>query len=1396
MLAITSGMGVSVAAAVGLLVAIVFIDYSFGLQKLPRLLLIMAALGSLGYVLWHWLMTPALSKLDIGDVAGRLEHTFPQFDDRLRSTVNFSRSEIPGSRVMQDRVVSEAQSLAGQVNLHRVIVRRPVYYSALAALGSVALLAVLVSWGNHAGWLKIAADRLLLGNDQWPKSVEIAVDEQLPQRVAVGQRIPVKIHLTKGDKDSRKAFIYYRYDDGPEQMEIMTRKDGAYTALLDARLEQGHKNANLHVRLVAGDDDKSLSAVSVVPRLQIQRVDADLTPPPYVQPSIVSTVSLTERAATTAYGSKVALQLHFNKPLKEGAPVEIRSIKLGQKLPAFTWDRATPGLAIATFQADGSFRFTVKATDSDGFQNPGGEEFELMVKEDQPPSVQIEEPKRSEERTPNAGFDVKAMAEDDYGILGAQLIVDRVSGGEKSADPAHKQNGASQNHWLVDLVKGGIVAADNTSWEAADSSPERKRYHLGYHWELASLKDANLKPGDVLEFYIQVKDNFSLNGKEHDWVPSGKLRITIISLDDYLKQKQAEAELIQGQIKAEQLGQLRQKAETDNLKQGLDRNKKFDDADKTQANRLANDQASTQSQTMQLADRLAQMTKEMAENKAPEAGLKQTAAEVEKELRQAADSPMREAKKNLDASKDAPQDPKANADQQNKDAEQRAGQMQKASENQQAAADQLKKAMDKLGEMDGLAGAIESIQKALDDQKKLEKEFQEANKNNIGKNPDELSKQDKEQNKKQSDAQNEQSKQLADKLDKMAAKADKMSKSDPSASDAMKQAAQMGKSQGLPSKQQQAAQDMQQNQQAQAQQNQRQVELGLDQILNKLREAERKRLEELARQLSQMQQLIAELIQRQAGHNIDNLLIQGGVKRLEKIESKGREELIGLAGRDPKNLPPAIQLDQLTPSQEQTQRNAASIAKQAESLPDPAPAAKLTQAAGQMERAIVHLRSAKLAEAYQPPQVDALASLLEAKKEVDKAKDKVDKQTEEQNEETIKQAYVELLKEQKKVGAELKKIVDIGKDPNDLPREDAVRLAQLPGQQGELIDKAEKIGEKIKQLDSVVYDWANKDIMKSMGKVKDNLAKPDTGKPTQVAELHTEAQLQAMIDSLVQKKKDAEFAQRQGGGKGGQGSPKAKLPTEAELRLLKKNQEEVHDSTIGEDAKKEKDKENLLSLSTRQSDLRNLLDLLIQKATQGQQKLGPPPDPKDQLPEESNKELQDDLLNDKANDKTVDTGERLTGDRMARSAQRLAKNDPGAMTQEIQKRIIIDIDALIKMAQQQQQSSQSKPGKGKGQQQGEPQQQPGQGPQQVAQGKPGQPKQGGQTPAEQSSLSKAANSDPDLNARIKETMEQWGKITQRDRRAVQEGAGEEVIGKYQKLVEDYYRSLAEQASKQ
>src|SRR2546425_546953 len=67
-------------------------------------------------------------------------------------------------------------------------------------------------------------------------------------------------------------------------------------------------------------------------------------------------------------------------------------------------------------------------------------------------------------------------------------------------------------------------------------------------------------------------------------------------------------------------------------------------------------------------------------------------------------------------------------------------------------------------------------------------------------------------------------------------------------------------------------------------------------------------------------------------------------------------------------------------------------------------------------------------------------------------------------------------------------------------REVAVNLGKLPGQQGGLADRTQKLEEDLSALGGVVYVWANKDIVQSMNEVKDDLAKPTTAKPTQAEE--------------------------------------------------------------------------------------------------------------------------------------------------------------------------------------------------------------------------------------------------------------------------------------------------------
>ena len=1416
--ALALGVSRVLAAAVGVLVAVVFIDWAVhattispgGLPGPARLALLLTAFGAVAYCLIRWVAEPALKRYAPGDVAGWIEERYPQFGDGLRSTVNFLVTDVPGSAAMKQRVVSQAAEKIEQTDLSTVINPRPVWFASAGAMASVvALIALTVAVGpvfRHVvgSWLMHP-----LSGAQWPRTVQIALDGKVPERIAVGDAVPLRVKLTKGDRPNRRVIVRYRYDNGPWQEQVMERSsENLYATALDTHLEEGKTTGSMQVQLEAGDDDMSLRPITIVPRLDLSSAEAQVTPPAYVRASRPDRINLAERPAVMALGSDVALQLQFNKPLAVDKPVELAPTNPKSKLPEMKWDRPASNIAVAHFPAAESFRFSVHAMDTDNFRNVGATEYELIVREDQPPTVQIEEPRRSEERTPNAEFPLRAVAEDDYGVEAAQLIVQRLGEKSLSTQPATQPAvpaTSAQNRWVIDLVRNNAPAAPDISWQQAGGTLERKRFELGYSWDLAKLDNANLKPGDVLEYFVQVKDNFELNGKQHDWVPSGKLRVTIISHDQFINLIQSQFEASHSRLKELQQGQVRSKAETESLKQMSARKPQFDEADRTQAERIAGEQSNTASQTMQEAQKLQNLAKTIKENKTTDPSLEQTANTVQKQLEETAQGAMKDAANDLNNAKQQKADPKAGPEQQQKQAEQRSSAMSKAADSQQKAADQLRQAMDRLGNFDGLSELRQKFQEIKEHQERIDKAFNKAAKDELGKKPEELSKEKQDELKKLAEEQENLSKQTQNALDQMNRKADQMQKSDPNSAQAMKNAAQTGNQQQVPGKQSQSSQAMQQNQQAQAQQAQRQSEIGIEMIIAKLKEAERRKLEELQAQLAEIQQLVADLVRRQAGHNIDNLILQGGQK-LQKMDMAEQQELLVDSLRDDKTPQDAKNSRELNTSQRVTERNTRDVANKAEKLPDPAPAAKLTVAAGHMERAIVSLNNEKLAEAYDPPQLEALSALREARKLVDEALKKVQDQLKQDTRESIRQAYVKLLEDQKKVGKDIRDIDATPKENGDLPRPVAIRLGQLPGEEGGLSDRTTKIGEQLQQLDSIVYVWANKDIVGTMNEVKDDLAKPDTSTPTQAEETRIEEQIQAMIDSLAVKPKQKEFAERnKGGGKAGQS--KARMPSEAELRLLKALQLAVNKSTTKIDADRQPDKNNdsdkqkLLALGGRQGELRDLLDKMVQKATQGKVKLGPEPDNKDQLPEEASKadvedqELENQLLNQKGGDDPSVGGIKLTGDRMARSRQRLAlNNDPGKVTQEIQKRILKDLDDLIEQARAQQAQARPTPGQAKGTQPGQ-QPQPGQqnkGQQQVARTKTHQ--ETGTTPAQDSTMTQGSNPQADLGPDIKEIRKAWAELNKRDRQAVLEGASEKPNPKYQKMIEDYFKSLSDKAA--
>ena len=150
---------------------------------------------------------------------------------------------------------------------------------------------------------------------------------------------------------------------------------------------------------------------------------------------------------------------------------------------------------------------------------------------------------------------------------------------------------------------------------------------------------------------------------------------------------------------------------------------------------------------------------------------------------------------------------------------------------------------------------------------------------------------------------------------------------------------------------------------------------------------------------------------------------------------------------------------------------------------------------------------------------------------------------------------------------------------------------------------------------------------------------------------------------------------------------------------------------------------------------------------------------------------------------------------MARARQRLAINaDPGAVTQEIQKRILDNMDDLIEQARKKEAQGQNQPPKpGDGQKQEPPKPDSVAKPQNAdAQGSKPQP---AEAKASGSGSGGGDGAPGDAASDIaRQEARMWGNITPRQRDAVIESQGEKVLDKYKNLVDDYYRTLSTKAN--
>jgi hypothetical protein len=136
----------------------------------------------------------------------------------------------------------------------------------------------------------------------------------------------------------------------------------------------------------------------------------------------------------------------------------------------------------------------------------------------------------------------------------------------------------------------------------------------------------------------------------------------------------------------------------------------------------------------------------------------------------------------------------------------------------------------------------------------------------------------------------------------------------------------------------------------------------------------------------------------------------------------------------------------------------------------------------------------------------------------------------------------------------------------------------------------------------------------------------------------------------------------------------------------------------------------------------------------------------------------------------------LIGERMRSAQERIAGHDTSAATQQLQQKILDDLAALIEQAKKQ--AAQKKPGDG----QGQGSDQPGTG--------GGNPTPG--PPRDSTNRIEQGAKEATETADVKDLIRRhWGHLPQKLRDQMQSSLSEQFLPKYERLIEEYYKRLAE-----
>ncbi|KKL28011.1 hypothetical protein LCGC14_2379410, partial [marine sediment metagenome] len=182
---------VAASAAVFITLAI---DYSLGLDRVQRALIMALAVGGMLYVLWRFLVRPLRVPMDDQELALVVEDHYPQFGDRLISSLQLAGPGglVGASAAMAGRMIRQGSAMAEDIRAGDVVNRVGTWKLASWPGGALAALLALTLWQADIMGLWFQRN-VLLADVPYPRQTYLSIAGGPEFKVIRGDSLTVEV---------------------------------------------------------------------------------------------------------------------------------------------------------------------------------------------------------------------------------------------------------------------------------------------------------------------------------------------------------------------------------------------------------------------------------------------------------------------------------------------------------------------------------------------------------------------------------------------------------------------------------------------------------------------------------------------------------------------------------------------------------------------------------------------------------------------------------------------------------------------------------------------------------------------------------------------------------------------------------------------------------------------------------------------------------------------------------------------------------------------------------------------------------------------------------------------------------------------------------------------------